>query len=125
MKISDIMKKAVVISKDKKVREAAKLMSEKGIGSLIVVEKNQITGIITESDIVKNVEKIDKKISDIMTKKVISIEAAENLESAAALMSQHKIKKLPVVEDSMLVGIITATDIISNLDDINEEFFFD
>jgi len=124
MRVEKVMKKAMVIE-NMSLREAAKIMSEKGIGSLIIMKDNKIVGIITERDIMKNISKLDKKVYDIMSKEVITVSPNETLDEAADIMAEHKIKRLPVVEDDQLLGIITATDIIANSDTLNEDFFFD
>ena len=119
------MNRAVAIDHDISVKEVAKIMSDKGIGSVVAVKGNKIVGIITESDIVKNVEKINKKISSIMARNVITIEQDEDLDEAAILMKQNKIKRIPVIKNNELVGIITSTDLIANSEELNEEFLFD
>jgi len=74
MKVKEIMKRAIVVDRNVRVKEAAKIMSEKGIGSLIVSKGKKIVGIVTEKDIIRNVDKLNKKISDIMSKDVITID---------------------------------------------------
>jgi len=126
MKIKEIMNKAIVINHDMNLKEAARLMSENNIGSLIAIKKDEIAGIITEHDIVKNANNLDKKVSSVMAKQVVTIEQNETLDAAAETFSKNKIKRLPVVNDNhKLVGVITVTDIIANSDDISEDFLFD
>lgn len=126
MKIKEIMNKAIAINHDMSLREAAKLMSGRNIGSLIAVKKDEIAGIITEADIVKNVNNLDKKVSNVMSKQVVTIEQNQSLEDAADSLAKNKIKRLPVVDNNdKLVGVITVTDIIAHSEDISEDFFFD
>jgi len=125
MKVKEIMNKAIVIEHDVSVKEAARIMSARNIGSLIVLNKNKITGIITERDVMKNVSCLGKKISLIMNKNVVTIDHAESLENAALIMTERKIKRLPVVDNGKLVGMITATDIVANSDLLNEDFLLD
>lgn len=125
MKISNIMKKAIASESDITVREAIKIMSKENIGSLILLEKNKLVGIITERDILKNADKLNSKVSGIMSKSVVTINADDSEDNAALVMAKHKIKRLPVVEDGKLIGIITATDLIANADDLNENFLFE
>ena len=68
MNVLEIMSKAVVVDDHISVRDAAKIMSDKNIGSLIVVKDNKIIGIVTERDVLKNIPKLSEKISFIMTK---------------------------------------------------------
>ena len=125
MKIKDVMNKVIVIEHDVSVKEAAQIMSNKNIGSLVVLKNNKIVGIITEKDIMKNISFLSKKISAIMAKNVVTIDCGESIDNAALIMTERKIKRLPVVDNDKLVGIITSTDIIANSDILNEDFFFD
>jgi CBS domain-containing protein len=125
MKVKDVMNKAIVIDHDVDLKEAAKIMSDRNIGSLIVLKDNKISGILTERDIIKNISSLGKNINAIMSKNVFTVDHNESLENAAILMKENKIKRLPVVDNARLVGIITATDIIANSDVLNEDFFFE
>lgn len=127
MKVKDIMKRAVTLDKDKKIKDAATAMSKKGIGSLIITNKNKVVGIITERDVMKYLSKsnnLGEKVEKITSKKLISIEPQYSLEDAAEIMSENKIKKLPVIKKGDLLGIITATDIIANAESVDDPFFF-
>ncbi len=125
MRVKEVMNKAIAIEHDVSVKEAAKIMSDRNIGSLIVLDKNKIVGIITERDVMKNVSFLGKKIYSVMSKNVVTIDHAESLENAALIMTERKIKRLPVLDNGKLVGIITATDIIANSDLLNEDFLLD
>jgi len=125
MKVEDVMNKAMVVDPVISVKQAAKIMSDKNIGCLLVLDKNKVAGIITERDVTRNITQLGSKISKIMSKKVITVEASENLENAALIMGENKIKKLPVIDNGKLVGIMTATDVVANADILNEDFFFD
>ena len=121
--ISKIMNKAFIVDDNVTLKSAAKMMSDKNIGSLLIVKDGKIKGIITERDILKNISKLNLKVSLVMSKKVITIEAEEKIEEAIRVMSENKIKRLPVMKDGKLAGIITATDIIAHAKEINEEEF--
>lgn len=128
MKVKEIMNKAVAIDKDVSVKEAAKIMSDKDIGSLIAVKDEKILGIITEKDVMKNTARssTDKKISSVMSKEVCTIDENSEIAEAAELMAERKVKHLPVVdEDKKLVGIVTSTDLIKHSDELDEEFFIE
>jgi CBS domain-containing protein len=118
MLIKDVMNRNVIAVKpETSVREAAKVMAKYHIGSLIILEENRIAGIITEGDILRKVivegKDLDEtKVRDIMTEKVFTIEPDKTIEDAVRLMMEKKIKKLPVIENEKLVGIITASDIM-------------
>lgn len=125
MKLSEVMNKAFVIESKISVKEAAKIMSDKNVGSLIVMKGDKIDGIVTERDILKNVSGLGKRVSEVMSKNIITIGKSDTLEDAAELMAEKKIKRLPVVSKGELVGIITATDVLAHCEDITEDFFFD
>jgi CBS domain-containing protein len=126
MKVSDIMKKAIVVDDSSiTLKQAAKIMTERKIGSLIILKEDKIIGILTESDVVKDIDSINKKLSELMSKDIISIDKNSIIEDAARLMKQNKIKRLPVLDGKNLDGIITATDIIQSSNELNEDFFFD
>jgi len=119
MLVKQAMTKKVIATKIKTpVRDVAKMMTKYRVGSVVVLDGDKIAGIITELDIIWKVVSADlnpnmTKVEDIMTKKVVTIEANKSLEDATALMVENNIKKLPVVDKGKLVGIITATDLIS------------
>jgi CBS domain-containing protein len=125
MKISEIMNKIVAVEDNLSLKEAAKIMSDKDIGSLIFLKDDEVAGIVTEKDIKDNVNNLGIKISSFKPAQVITIEQSESLEEAAEVMAKNKIKRLPVTDEGKLVGIITATDIICHSDEISEDFFFD
>lgn len=126
MKVEEIMNKAFVIDHDDSIKAAAKIMASKDIGSLVVIKGEELIGIITERDIIKNITQLDKKIYAIMNKQIITINAEEGLDNAVILMNKYKIKKLPVVDKKRkLVGIITATDLINHSEELEEDFILD
>ncbi|MEM7825459.1 MAG: CBS domain-containing protein [Candidatus Aenigmatarchaeota archaeon] len=118
MLIKEVMNRNVIAAKpETSVREAAKIMSKYHIGSLIILEEEKITGIVTEGDILRKVivegKDLDEtKIKDIMTENVITITSDKTIDDAVKIMTEKKIKKLPVVDNDKLIGIITASDIM-------------
>ncbi len=119
------MNKVVVIDHDVNLKQAAQIMSNKNIGSLIVLKSNKIVGIITETDVMKNISSLGKKISSAMAKSVVTMDHNESLDNAALIMTEKKVKRLPITDKGKLVGIVTATDIIANSDVLNEDFLLD
>ncbi len=116
--VRDVMKKNVVTAKPNiTVREISNVMSSLDINSLVIVDNNKLVGIVTDSDVLRAIAEggnPDKILaSDIMSKKVITIESKKNIEDAITLMAEKKIKKLPVVDGKKLVGIVTYSDILA------------
>ena len=117
--VKDIMTKNVVtIEASKTVFDAAELMTEKRLGCLIVVIQSFPVGIITERDIVRRIVakriSVDQKITEVMTKTLITVEPDTAIKEAARIMSKNKIHRLPVLEKNKLVGIVAASDFVRN-----------
>jgi len=125
MKIELAMNKNVVtLQVDVSAYEAVRIMNEKKIGCLVVLQYGQVAGILTERDLLERVlEKCknpkETSISEIMTKRVILGTPDMEIAEAAKLMFEHRVKKLPIVENEHLVGLVTLTDLarISSLDE--------
>ncbi len=118
--VKDIMTWHVVsIGLDSSVLEAAVLMSDHIIGCLVIVKGDVPVGIVTERDFVRRVvsEKLplDTKVSEIMSKPLITVDIEASLREAARLMSNSKIRRLPVLNQGKLVGIVVAADFVRNL----------
>lgn len=117
MFVHEIMtKKVQTIDSDKTVFEACEKFQERKVGSLVVVEDEDIVGIITERDIIRKIilEKnnpLHKKVKEAMTPNIKTINSLAKIEEASDIMKKNNIKKLPVVYNNSLVGIITETDI--------------
>jgi len=117
LKVEDAMVEDVVtIDADATVKRAVDLMNEHEIGCLIVVRSGKAVGIITERDMLNRVLARSRdpeatKVFEVMTSPLIVAEPDMDLEEAARLMFKMKVKKLPVVSKSDLVGLLTLTDI--------------
>ena len=131
MKIKEIIRNVKTISPDSTVKDAAVLMTRHNIGSLVALnDRKKVVGILTERDIIEKVNAKDRlssrvRVGEIMTPKVITIDANSLLDDAVYLMIKHKIKKLPVTENEQLVGIVTSTDIMANSSDVGEYYLLD
>ncbi len=119
LKVGDVMTKHVVsLQQDASVYQAARLMLEHNIGSIVVLSGRQVKGMITEGDIVRKViaEGKDAKntlVSSVMSTPVQVISCDVDIVDAAKVMKKSSIKRLPVVnEKEEVVGIITETDIV-------------
>jgi CBS domain-containing protein len=114
-KVKDFMTKGVLtIDAEKTVFEAAELMSQKEVGDVVVLKGEIPRGIVTERDFVRRVvakkTPLDAKISDVMTKPLITISPEASLKEAARKMVNNGIRRLPVVKQHKLVGIIVVSD---------------
>lgn len=107
----------VTIGPEESAKSATIKMRTNDIGSLVVMESGKIIGIITERDIVNCVAFSEKRVADIlvkeiMSKVVISVDSETSIEKAADLMLKKHIKKLPIVDDGQLTGIVTEKDLM-------------
>jgi CBS domain-containing protein len=117
--VKDIMTENVVsINIDDSIFEAANLMSSNQVGCLVIMNKQKPIGIVTERDIVRRVvaEKLplETKIAEVMSKSLITIGPDASLKEAARVMSSNKIRRLPVLKQNKLVGIVVASDFVRN-----------
>ncbi|TMB83965.1 MAG: CBS domain-containing protein [Chloroflexi bacterium] len=110
----DIMtRKVYTIRSDASAQEAAQLLDQHRISGLPVVdESNDIIGIVTEADIISKVDKEGLRVSDIMSTEVTSVNEETPVSEIALLLTERKIKRVPVVQDGKLVGIVSRADIV-------------
>jgi CBS domain-containing protein len=102
------------------VVEAARLMRDEHIGSLPITDGDTLVGMITDRDITTRVvaEAADlatTSVGDVYSQDLVSIEPDKDLEEALGLMARHQVRRLPVVEDGRLVGIVAQADIALTL----------
>ena len=114
--VSEVMTKTVfTLPPSKKTIDALDAMVKRDIGAVVVVESRKITGIITERDIVREITKsfdyLDRKLLETSKRTVITVEPKTPLWEAFALMLKNKIRRLPVVKNGKLVGIVTERDL--------------
>lgn len=119
LKVENVMVGDVItIDAEATVREAVELMNKNEIGCLIVVDgEGKPVGILTERDLLKRVlakrkDPVRVKVKDVMSKPLVTGTPHMDIEAAARLMFKKKIKKLPVVENGNLVGLVTLTDMV-------------
>jgi CBS domain-containing protein len=98
------------------VVEAARLMREQHIGSLPITDGEKLVGMITDRDITTRVvaEAADPKVTsveDVYSRDLVSVEPDNDLQEALQLMARHQVRRLPVVENERLVGIVAQADI--------------
>ena len=120
--VADVMADSVqTITRETTASTVARLFAKDDIGSALVVdsETGDLVGIVTESDIMHQVatdaDITAVSVSSFMTTPVITIPSTESIHTAATLMKDHSIRRLPVVDDGNLVGILTTTNLIHYL----------
>ena len=128
MLVKEVMNRNVkTVRPEDTVMSAAQTMNQYHIGSLVVVSgPGEVVGILTERDILTDVVATGKSgdkvnVSEIMTPNIITISPDRTLEEAADIMTENKIKKLPVVYNGRLLGIVSATDLIAYEKDLIEK----
>jgi CBS domain-containing protein len=112
--------KAWTISPEAKVLEALELMAKKGLGALVVVEKGEVVGIMSERDYARKITLMgrhsqDTPVQDIMTREVYGVHYETTAEQCMALMTDKHIRHLPVCKDGDLVGVISIGDVVKAL----------
>jgi len=107
-----IVSNPLSVSPDDKLSKVFELRKKQGIGSFPVVRDRKLVGILTHRDLLFETN-LEKKVSDCMTRKVISVDHEPSVDEAKSLLHEHRIEKLPIVDKkSHLVGMLTATDIL-------------
>jgi CBS domain-containing protein len=114
--IDEIMTEHVVtLSPQNKTIDALDAMVQNDIGSVLIVEQGKIVGIITERDIVKEITKsfdyLERRLSETGKRSVVTVTKSTPLWEAFALLLRNKIRRLPVMENGKLVGIVTERDL--------------
>ena len=128
MLVKEIMtKKVVTIHSNDTVFDACLKYRDEKVGCLVVIENEFCVGIVTERDLIertlcmrKNPEKT--KVSEIMSSDIKTIYALDKVETAIDVIKKFKIKKLPVISDDNIVGIITVSDISKARPEISKRF---
>jgi len=110
----------ITITKNRTIADAIKIMSEKNVSGIFIVdENNKLAGIFTERDIVhcvvKNISLQNETIKNVMRHDLTTFDPSMEISSAITLASQKKIRHLPVVEGDKIVGMVTFRDLVSYL----------
>ena len=120
--VKQIMNNSVVsVDSSLTATDVAKMMEDADIGTVVVLEKGAPVGIITDRDfaikITAHSYPVDTPVRRIMSSPIISIDSNSNLWVASDLMSSRNVRKLPVIDDNQVVGIITSSDLIRHIAD--------
>lgn len=114
------------VEPDSRVIEALQLMADKNVGALMVTEGEKLAGIISERDyarkvILKGKSSTDVPVKEIMTSKVFVISPDTSIQECMALMTEQRIRHLPVLEQDKLIGVISIGDVVKAI--ISEQEF--
>ena len=129
--VADILKSKAdpavhTIGPEASVFEAVQSMAQKNIGALLVVEHDQVVGMITERDYARKIVLMarasrETKLRDIMTRPVMYVRPQHTSEECMALMTENRLRHLPVLEEGRLIGLISIGDLVKNI--ISEQKF--
>jgi CBS domain-containing protein len=124
MRISDVLRGkpidgVITISPEASVRELVALLAEHNVGALIVSQDGStVAGIVSERDVVRHLHRdvvvLDGPVSAIMTAEVRSCDQQATLEELMQVMTDHRIRHVPVVEEDVLIGIVSIGDVVKN-----------
>jgi CBS domain-containing protein len=118
--VEDIMTKAIIsVTNETTVFQVAKMMEQGGIGAVLVKKNGHLSGIITDRDyatkIVAHNLPSDTPVEQIMSSPLITINFDESISAAAERMTNKKIRKLAVTDNGNIIGLITSTDLVTQL----------
>ncbi|MBP4140767.1 CBS domain-containing protein [Flavobacterium sp. P4023] len=119
-------KEVYSILSTKTVYEALTVMSEKDIGAILIIEDTVLKGVLSERDYARKIvlkAKSSKKalVHEIMETNVITVNPSDNLEFCMELMSTKRVRHLPVLENNVVIGIISISDVVKAIIDIQKD----
>ena len=102
---------------DNSVFDAVKMMAEKGVGSLLVMDGDKLVGIITERDYARKIILEDKSskqatVGEVMTRKVLCVSPERTIDECMALMTDKRARHLPVVDHKQVIGVLSIGDLV-------------
>ncbi|GGE97902.1 CBS domain-containing protein [Flavobacterium limi] len=108
------------------VYEALKVMGEKNIGAILIIDGSELKGILSERDYARKIVLKDKSsketlVDEIMERTVFTVKLSDNLEDCMELMSTKRIRHLPVLEDEIVVGIISISDVVKAIIELQKD----
>lgn len=121
LQVKDVMvKNLITVEAEDTVKKAVELMDKHDIGCLVVIDYGNPVGIVTERDMLKKVvvERKDPgrtKVGNIMSAPLVTSHPQAEIRDAVRLMNERRIKKLPVIEDGNLIGLVSLTDVMRSL----------
>jgi CBS domain-containing protein len=131
MLVSDILKTkgdlVHAISRDHSITDAARLLSERKIGSVVVMESGRLVGILSERDIVRAIAArgsscLSEQVAEVMTAKVVTCTRHQSISEVMEMMTEGRFRHVPVLEDGDVIGVISIGDVVKHrLDESQEE----
>jgi len=108
------------IAPETRVFEALKLMADRDVGALLVLDGGRLVGIVSERDYARKVilqgrSSHDIAVRDIMTAKLVTVHPGQSVETCMALMTEQRIRHLPVLEGERLVGVLSIGDLVKDV----------
>lgn len=108
------------------VFEALRVMGEKNIGAILVIDDGQLKGILSERDYARKIvlkDKSSKKtlVSEIMESEVVTVNYSDNLDHCMELMSGRRIRHLPVIENGTIIGLVSIGDVVKAIIEVQKE----
>lgn len=119
-------KEVISILSTNTVYEALTVMSEKNIGAILIIEDAVLKGILSERDYARKIvlkDKSSKKtlVSEIMETTVVTVQPSDNLDYCMELMSSKRIRHLPVLENQIVIGLISISDVVKAIIEIQKD----
>ena len=117
MNVKEVMTKDLItLEPDASILDAAQLMKKFNVGTILITQNDKLTGILTDRDIVlrliaENIDCQNAKLKDFMSQSPVSVSSNEDIQFVADMMAEHQIKRLPIIENNKLVGIVTLGDL--------------
>jgi CBS domain-containing protein len=108
------------------VYEALKVMGEKNIGAILVIDNSELKGILSERDYARKIVLKDKSsketfVHEIMESNLFTVKLSDDLDACMELMSTKRIRHLPVLEDEIVVGIISISDVVKAIIEVQKD----
>lgn len=129
MRVEDIVKKkgtdVVTLTSDSTISQLLSTLSKHSIGAVVVVDNDQVVGIVSERDVVRRIAEtgsVDGQVSQIMTSDLETCVNSDEIQTLASKMTERRIRHLPVMDGDTLVAIVSIGDVVkSRLDDLEAE----